>query len=141
MSTTVVGLVDTPRAAEGVVRELTSVCRCHPMDISQVTRDATDDAPMRGGGPGKATRGALGGAGIGIAIGGVAGLVASATALSLPIQGFNTVIAAGPVASALAGAGIGAMVFALLGALINLGGREEEANYFEAPRRARCART
>ena len=134
MATTVAGLLDTPRAAESVVRELTSVCRCHPMDISQVMRQGDEDLQMSGH-AGTAGSGALKGAGIGIVLGGIAGLAASATKFPLP-GFFDIVIAAGPVASALAGAGIGAVACALLGWLAGItGGREEEPPYYAGMKR------
>ena len=132
MAMTVVGLLDTPRAAESVVRELTSVCRCHPMDISQVMRQGDEDL-QRPGYAGTAGSGALKGTGIGIVLGGIAGLAASATKFALP--GFDIVLAAGPVASALAGAGIGAVAGALLGSLVGMGGREKEQSYYAGMKR------
>jgi hypothetical protein len=132
MAMTVTGLLDTPRAAESAVRELTSVCRCHPMDISQVMRQGDEDLQMSGH-AGTAGAGALKGAGLGIALGGIAGLVASATKFAVP--GFDIVIAAGPVASALAGAGIGAAAGALLGWLAGMGGRGEEPSYYAGMKR------
>lgn len=133
MPTTVIGLLDTPRAAESVVRELTSVCRCHPMDISQVMRQGDEDLQMPGH-AGTAGSGALKGAGIGIVLGGIAGLAASATKFTLPGI-FDIVIAAGPVAAALAGAGIGAVAGALLGALVGMGSREKEQSYYAGMKR------
>jgi hypothetical protein len=132
MAMTVVGLLDTPRAAESVVRELTSVCRCHPMDISQVMRQGDEDLQMPGH-AGTAGSGALKGTGIGIVLGGIAGLAASATKFAVP--GLDIVIAAGPVASALAGAGIGAAAGALLGSLVGMGGREQEQSYYAGMKR------
>jgi hypothetical protein len=132
MATTVTGLLDTPRAAESVVQELTSVCHCHPMDISQVMRQGDEDMQMPGH-AGTAGSGVLKGIGFGIALGGIAGLVVSATKFALP--GFDLVIAAGPVASALAGAGIGAAAGALLGWLAGLGSREEELPYYAGMKR------
>lgn len=136
MAMTVTGLLDTPRAAESVVRELTSVCRCHPMDISQVMRQGDEDLQMSGH-AGTAGSGALKGTGIGIVLGGIAGLAVSATKLALPfaLPGFDIVIAAGPVASALAGAGIGAAAGALLGSLVGMGGREEQQAYYAGMKR------
>lgn len=74
------------------------------------------------------------GAGIGAAIGGLGGLLLGLGALAIP--GIGPVIAAGPLAAALAGAGIGAVTGGIIGALIDLGVPEESANmYAESVRR------
>jgi hypothetical protein len=54
------------------------------------------------------------GAGIGAAIGGLGGLLLGLGALAIP--GIGPVIAAGPLAAALAGAGIGAVTGGIIGA-------------------------
>jgi uncharacterized protein (TIGR02271 family) len=74
------------------------------------------------------------GAGIGAAIGGLGGLLLGLGALAIP--GIGPVIAAGPLAAALAGAGIGAVTGGIIGALIDLGVPEESAHmYAESVRR------
>lgn len=74
------------------------------------------------------------GAGIGAAIGGIGGLLLGLAVL--PIPGVGPVLAAGPIAAALAGAGLGAAAGGLLGALTELGVSEEEAGaYAESVRR------
>lgn len=68
-------------------------------------------------------------AGIGAAIGGVGGLLLSAAgAVTIPMIG--PVLAAGPIAAALAGAGIGAAAGGLIGALTDSGVPAEEAKYY-----------
>ncbi|HUS07002.1 MAG TPA: hypothetical protein VMZ52_11920 [Bryobacteraceae bacterium] len=68
-------------------------------------------------------------AGIGAAIGGVGGLLLSAAGLvTIPVIG--PVLAAGPIAAALAGAGIGAAAGGLVGALTESGVPEEHAKYY-----------
>lgn len=68
-------------------------------------------------------------AGIGAAIGGVGGLLLSAAgALTIPVIG--PILAAGPIAAALTGAGIGAAAGGLIGALTESGIPEEEAKYY-----------
>ncbi len=68
-------------------------------------------------------------AGIGAAIGGVGGLLLSAAgALTVPVIG--PILAAGPIAAALTGAGIGAAAGGLIGALTESGIPEEEAKYY-----------
>lgn len=74
------------------------------------------------------------GAGIGAAIGGLGGLLVGLGALAIP--GIGPVIAAGPLAAALAGAGVGAVTGGIIGALIDLGIPEESAHvYAESVRR------
>jgi uncharacterized protein (TIGR02271 family) len=74
------------------------------------------------------------GAGFGAAIGGLGGLLLGLGALAIP--GVGPVIAAGPLAAALAGAGIGAVTGGIIGALIDLGIPEESAHvYAESVRR------
>jgi uncharacterized membrane protein len=74
-------------------------------------------------------------AGIGAAIGGVGGLLLSAAGLiTVPVIG--PILAAGPIAAALTGAGIGAAAGGLIGALTESGIPEEDAkNYAEGVRR------
>jgi len=68
-------------------------------------------------------------AGIGAAIGGVGGLLLSvAGAITLPVIG--PILAAGPIAAALTGAGIGAAAGGLVGALTESGIPEEHAKYY-----------
>lgn len=74
------------------------------------------------------------GAGFGAAIGGLGGLLLGLGALAIP--GIGPIIAAGPIAAALAGAGIGAVTGGMIGALIDLGIPEESAHvYAESVRR------
>jgi uncharacterized protein (TIGR02271 family) len=74
------------------------------------------------------------GAGFGALIGGLGGLLIGLGALAIP--GIGPVIAAGPIAAALAGAGIGAVTGGIIGALIDLGVPEESAHvYAESVRR------
>lgn len=68
-------------------------------------------------------------AGIGAAIGGVGGLLLSAAgALTVPVIG--PILAAGPIAAALTGAGIGAAAGGLVGALTESGIPEQDAKYY-----------
>jgi hypothetical protein len=68
------------------------------------------------------------GAGAGAAIGGALGLLAGVASLTIP--GVGPLIAAGPVAAAVAGVGIGAAAGGLIGALTQLGVPEDEAHYY-----------
>jgi uncharacterized protein (TIGR02271 family) len=130
MTQTVVGLMDTPREAESVVRDLTSSCGCDRSDIGLMARGPQDETGTRttSEGSGEVGAGALKGAGTGAAIGGVLGLVAGAASLAIP--GFGPIIAAGPIAAGLAGAGIGAVTGGVIGALTKIGVPEDEAHYY-----------
>ena len=72
--------------------------------------------------------GAAKGIGIGAAFGGVGGLLVGLAGLSIP--GIGPIVAAGPIASALAGAGIGAVAGGTIGALRRLGVPEQDAHYY-----------
>ncbi|MEJ7607218.1 MAG: general stress protein [Bryobacteraceae bacterium] len=68
-------------------------------------------------------------AGIGAAIGGVGGLILSAIgAVTIPVIG--PILAAGPIAAALTGAGIGAATGGLIGALTETGIPESDAKHY-----------
>jgi uncharacterized protein (TIGR02271 family) len=74
------------------------------------------------------------GAGTGAAIGGTAGLLLGLTALAIP--GIGPVLAAGPLAALIAGAGVGATAGGLISGLTRLGVNEGEAgSYAEGIRR------
>jgi len=132
MAKTVVGLMDTPREAESVVRDLTSSCGCSRDDIGLMARGEQSEVTGGAGTTGEHTSdigsGALKGAGTGAAVGGILGLVAGVASLSIP--GIGPFIAAGPIASALAGATVGAAAGGIIGALANLGVPEDEAHYY-----------
>jgi uncharacterized protein (TIGR02271 family) len=130
MAKTVVGLMDTPREAESVVRDLTGSCGCNRSDIGLMARGDIEGSSPRTDdqSSGEVAAGALKGAGTGAAVGGVLGLVAGAASLAIP--GVGPIIAAGPIAAALAGAGIGAVAGGIIGALTNIGVPEEEAHYY-----------
>jgi hypothetical protein len=73
-------------------------------------------------------------AGIGAVLGGVGGLLLSFAGLAIP--GIGPVLAAGPILAALGGAGIGAAVGGLIGALTESGIPHEHAQrYAESVRR------
>jgi uncharacterized membrane protein len=61
-------------------------------------------------------------------LGGLGGFVVGLAALAIP--GVGPILAAGPIASALVGAGVGAVTGGLIGALVDLGLDEDEAEYF-----------
>jgi uncharacterized membrane protein len=131
MTKTVVALYDDIQQAHDAVRDLTSTGISRE-NISLVTNDAEESYAQQ------LNRGAetnietsstaenVGkGAGAGAVLGGLGGLVMGLGALAIP--GIGPVVAAGPIAAALAGAGIGAAAGGLVGALVDLGIPEEEA--------------
>jgi hypothetical protein len=74
------------------------------------------------------------GAGVGAVIGGAGGLLLSLASLAIP--GIGPIVAAGPLVAALGGAGVGATVGTVVGALRSTGVPEQEAQYYhEAVRR------
>jgi hypothetical protein len=77
----------------------------------------------------KAPEGAATGASTGVVIGGALGWLVGIGALAIP--GVGPLIAAGPIVSALAGAGIGGTFGGISGALIGLGIPEYEAKRYE----------
>lgn len=127
---TVVGLYDELEDAREAVDELVE-SGIPRSDISLVARDATgeygttleshDDSDDVGE---AAAGGAVGGA----VVGGLMGLLVGLGAFAIP--GLGPVIAAGPIAATLAGAGIGAATGGLLGALVEWGIPEGEAGYY-----------
>lgn len=125
---TVVGVFNSVSDAQGAVRELESegISRS---DISLVAnKNAVGYDTMDAGDRDKASD-VVADAGIGAAIGGVGGLLLSAAgAITIPVIG--PILAAGPIAAALAGAGIGAAAGGLIGALTESGVPEEDAKYY-----------
>ncbi len=70
------------------------------------------------------------GFGAGAGIGGIAGLLIGISGFAVP--GVGAVIAAGPIAAALAGISLGATTGGVFGAIRNLGVAEEKARNYEA---------
>src|ERR687889_410240 len=136
MAKTVVGLFDSMAAAENAVRELTaeglrgdevSIVSKKPdgkgVEVEYVEEDGH-----------KQVEDMAKGAGTGAAIGGVAALLLSLTALTIP--GIGPVLAAGPLAALIAGAGVGAAAGALVRGLKRLGVEDDDAGtYAEGLRR------
>jgi uncharacterized protein (TIGR02271 family) len=132
MTKTVIGTYSNMETAVGVVNALVDA-GFHRNSISVIANDADKqystyvDHDTAGDDTAK-------GAGIGAAIGGLGGLLVGLGALAIP--GIGPVIAAGPIAAALAGAGIGAVTGGIIGALIDLGIPEDSAHiYAESVRR------
>lgn len=135
MIKTVVGSFDTVAGATTVARELraagfleTDINVIANNSQREFTRDTTPVAD------GDDANGAATGAIAGGALGGAAGLALSLLGLAIP--GVGPILAAGPIAAALAGAGAGAVAGGLIGGLTDLGVPETEAGYYaEAVRR------
>jgi hypothetical protein len=99
--------------------------------VESATGELTQDAPAALSDTGK---GAAAGAATGGVLGGAAGLAVALMGLTIP--GIGPLVAAGPLAAALAGAGIGAVAGGLLGGLTSVGVPEHEAHvYAESVRR------
>jgi uncharacterized membrane protein len=123
---TVVALFNTFTDAQHAVETLVNA-DVDRADISMIANDAGGDYKVYTGDykEGDATAsGAVGGA----AVGGAIGLLAGLGALAIP--GVGPVLAAGPLLSALLGAGVGAATGGIAGALIDVGVSEEEAQYY-----------
>ncbi|HEY0099898.1 MAG TPA: YsnF/AvaK domain-containing protein [Pyrinomonadaceae bacterium] len=133
MAKTVIGLFDNRAEAQSVVQELLSE-NFRREDISVMSKklegqDAGDERVEYVEEDGdEQIKDMAKGAGTGAAIGGLAGLLLSLTALAIP--GIGPVVAAGPLAAIIAGAGIGATAGGLISGLTRLGVTEEDANYY-----------
>lgn len=126
---TIVGLYDNASIARQVIEELVRVGFDRD-DINLVASNRTVDGTAVDGqtdGDG-AVEGAVGGALAGGVLGGLGGILVGLGALAIP--GIGPVIAAGPIAAGLAGAGIGAAVGGLVGALVGWGVPEEDAEFY-----------
>ncbi|WP_172196620.1 YsnF/AvaK domain-containing protein [Saccharibacillus qingshengii] len=97
-------------------------------DISVISKDHQDAAAIGEQTGTKAPEGAAGGATAGGILGGVGGLLAGLGALAIP--GIGPLLAAGPIATALAGIAVGATGGGLVGGLIGLGIPEEDAKSY-----------
>lgn len=135
MTKTVVGLFDDPMEAQNVVQELVSggfsrsdigvIANNSENRYSTGTVAGNENYQSAGD---EAAHGAGKGAGTGAVVGGLAGLLVGLGAFAIP--GIGPIVAAGPIAAALAGAGVGAVAGGLLGALTNIGVPENEAHYY-----------
>jgi uncharacterized protein (TIGR02271 family) len=136
MAKTVIGLFDNRAEAQSVVQELQSMGFGRD-DISVMSKKIEGQDKQAREGEAVAyveedgdeqIKDMAKGAGTGAAIGGLAGLLLSLTAFAIP--GIGPVLAAGPLAAVIAGAGIGATAGGLISGLTRLGVPEEDANYY-----------
>jgi hypothetical protein len=140
MTQTIVALYDTVNAAERAVRDLHSA-GVADRDISLMAADTHGEYGRSLKMKTEDSSATEKGAGLGAALGGLGGLLVGLGALTIP--GIGPVVAAGPLATAvaaLAGAGAGALAGGaaggLLGALVDAGLPEEQAQvYAEGVRR------
>jgi uncharacterized protein (TIGR02271 family) len=121
MAKTVVGMFDDFHHAQAAVGDLTAMGISRD-DIS-VARKGGDGGDTGSTSGSNVAGGAAAGAATGAVIGGAAGL-----AMAL-IPGLN-ILAAGPLAAALTGMGVGAAAGGLVGGLTGAGVPEEEAHYY-----------
>jgi uncharacterized membrane protein len=124
MAKTMIGLFDSLSEARRVVQELID-SGFRSDDISIVAQHDEEIVTAPGD---NQTSSASMGVGEGAAIGGLGGLLVGLSALAIP--GVGPAIAAGPLATTLAGAGLGAAAGGMLGALAEWGVPEEEARYY-----------
>jgi uncharacterized protein (TIGR02271 family) len=130
MAKTVVGLFDDRVAAQNAVRELTAEGFKND-EVSLVSKKADGKGVeveyVEEDGREQIEDMAKG-AGTGAAIGAGAALLLSLTALSIP--GIGPVLAAGPLAALIAGAGVGAAAGGLVSGLNRLGVEDDDANTY-----------
>ncbi len=122
MAYTVVGLFDSLGQAASVVDDLLQ---------SGVERDQISliSARPTGGAMGQLSNGSLpASTAAGALVGGLGGLLMGLGALAIP--GIGPILAAGPLAATILGAGVGATGGALLGALQDIGVPEIEAGFY-----------
>jgi hypothetical protein len=125
MRSTVVGVFPSVASAESAFRDMLAAGLTRE-DVSVMARQDLGsselvDAERRE--PGGSSAGV--GMATGAAVGGLGGLLVGLGLLTIP--GIGPVLAAGPLATALAGAGLGAVGGALIGALVDLGVPEDQA--------------
>ena len=146
MAKTVVGSFDSFEEAHRVVDQLRAM-GIESNDVSLVANDArgqyapsatgsawTGTAATNSGSSGSTAGDVATGAVAGGVIGGTAGLIAGLAGLAVP--GVGPLVAAGPIAAALAGVGVGAVAGGLVGGLRHVGVSDTDAEYYaEAVRR------
>lgn len=128
MAKTVAGLMENAAEAQQVVQELIAD-GIDRSNIGVMASGAESGLPVEAA-PDSSVVGASGlkGAGTGAVFGGLTGLLAELAGLAIP--GVGPVIAAGPIATALAGGGIGAVAGGAISALTSIGVPEEETQYY-----------
>ncbi|MGZ9075810.1 MAG: general stress protein, partial [Burkholderiaceae bacterium] len=138
MAKTIVGSFDSFEEAQEVLRDLQQKGFSRD-DISVIANNATGKYSSQSAGVAQ-SRADTGttvsdtgaatatGAAAGGVLGGAAGLVVGLMGLAIP--GIGPIVAAGPIAAALAGAGVGAVAGGLIGGLTGVGVSEDDASYY-----------
>jgi hypothetical protein len=126
MAKTIAALFENRTAAYDAVEDLVA----HGFARDDISVMAPDNTPSEvHGTPDDGLSGLAQGVGMGAAVGGIGGLVIGLTAMTVP--GVGPVLAAGPLAVALLGAGVGTTAGGLIGALTDdLGLPAEHAHYY-----------
>ncbi|HSM57410.1 MAG TPA: hypothetical protein VK879_14765 [Candidatus Sulfomarinibacteraceae bacterium] len=127
MAKTVVALYDELELAERAVNDLVE-SGYNRESISLLFQDVEGNFVQGEGDEVTVMDDTLEGIAGGGVLGGLAGLVAGLLAMVVP--GVGPVLAAGPVAAGLTGAGVGAVAGGLLGALVDTGIEREAATYY-----------
>jgi hypothetical protein len=124
----VFGIYDSKLSVEGAVKMLKNASfRSTDISVLMPTQESTQDFALEKAT--KAPEGATAGATTGAILGGGLGWLAGIGSLAIP--GLGPLVAAGPIVSALAGAGVGGAVGGLTGSLIGMGIPEYEAKRYE----------
>ncbi|HEY2156961.1 MAG TPA: general stress protein [Isosphaeraceae bacterium] len=123
--TTVVGLFDSRDAADRAIEAL-KAAGFRAEDLSVVARETSLTADVAS--DVKAEDGALEAVAGGSLLGGVAGLLAGLGAMAIP--GMGLILAAGPIATTLAGAAVGAAAGGMIEAMIAQGIPPERADFY-----------
>ncbi|MFT9850550.1 general stress protein [Aneurinibacillus sp. REN35] len=128
MARTLVGVFHTRDNATKVVEAL-KVMGYRPEDISVIVKDRSEIRSIEKAAGTKVNEGLATGAVTGGMLGGLTGLLVGIGALTIP--GIGPIVAAGPIATTLGGAALGASALGLMGALIGMGIPENEARDYE----------
>lgn len=128
MAKKIVGVFENEREASLAIQNLQE--RGFTSDeISVVAKDRNDLRAIDDETGTKAPEGLAAGAATGGVLGGVTGLLAGVGALAIP--GIGPILAAGPLAAAIAGMAVGAGAGGLVGGLVGLGIPENEAEEYQ----------
>lgn len=128
MAKKIVGVFENEREASLAIQNLQD--RGFTSDeISVVAKDRNDLRAIDDETGTKAPEGLAAGAATGGVLGGVTGLLAGVGALAIP--GIGPILAAGPLAAAIAGMAVGAGAGGLVGGLVGLGIPENEAEEYQ----------
>lgn len=127
MEKVILGVVDTPNQAELTVERLQAMGFA-PAEISVLFPDRRGAHDFAFEHHAKAPEAGLFGAALGVALGAMIGIAAGLGAFAFP--GLGILVAAGPVLSALAGAAVLGIAFAVVGVLVGLSIPEIEARHY-----------